>query len=128
MSQGFSQVETAINDSKENLLRDIRPLVAATGETAHMSNLRLLAGQQDLSQNLHRMEQNFASVLQDGEAGLATRFQRQLTEHQAATRTLFQSAYDRQNDDIRAQMQLLVCSPLLIPDAVSTNLSSSIKR
>ena len=128
MSQGFSRVETAINSSKENLMRDIRPLVAATGEAAHMSNLRLLAGQQDLSHNLHRMEQNFASVLQDGEAGLATRFQRQLTEHQAATRTLFQSVYDRQNDDIRAQMQLLVCFPLLITDAVSTNLSSSIKR
>ena len=128
MSQGFSQVETAINHSRKNLLRDIRPLVAATGETAQMSNLRLLAGQQDLSQNLHRMEQNFASVLQDGEAGLATRFQRQLTEHQAATRTLFQSVHDRQNDDIRAQMQLLVCFPLLINDAVSTNLSSSMKR
>lgn len=55
------------------------------------------------------MEQNFASVLQGGEAGLATRFQQQLTEHQAATRTLFQSVYDRQNDDMRAQMQLLVC-------------------
>ena len=109
MSQGFSQVETAINDSKESLLRDVKPLVAAAGEAAHMSNLRLLAGQQDLSQNLHRMEQNFASVLEDGEAGLAVRFRQQLTEHHAATRTLFQSVYNRQNDDMRAQMQLLVC-------------------
>ena len=108
MQQGFSQVETAINDSKETLLRDVKPLVAATSEAAHTSNLRLLAGQQDLSQNLHRMEQKFASALQDGGAGLATRFQQQLTEHQAATRTLFQSVYKRQDDDIRAQMQLLV--------------------
>lgn len=109
MSHGFSHIETAINDSKESLLRDIRPLVAATGEVARMSNLRLLAGQQDLLQNLDQMEQNFASVLRDGEAGLATRFQQQLMEHHAATRTLFQSVYDRQNDDMRAQMQLLVC-------------------
>lgn len=109
MSHGFSNIETAINDSRESLLRDIRPLVTATSETAQTSNLHLLAGQQDLSQNLHRMEQNFASVLQDGEAGLATRFQQQLTEHQAATRTLFQSVHNRQNDDMRAQMQLLVC-------------------
>ena len=83
--------------------------MTATSEAAHTSNLRLLAGQQDLSQNLHRIEHNFASVLQDGEAGLATRFQQQLTEHQAATRTLFQSVYNRQNDEIRAQFQLLVC-------------------
>ena len=108
MSHGFPHIETAINDSRESLLRDVRPLVAATGEAAHTSNLRLLAGQQDLSQNLHRMEHNFASVLQDDKSGLATRFQQQLTEHQAATRTLFQSVYDR-NDDMRAQMQLLVC-------------------
>ncbi len=109
MSHGFFQVETAINDSKESLLRDVRPLVAATSEAAHMSNLRLLAGQQDLSQNLHRMEQDFASVLQDSEAGLAARFQQQLTEHHAATRTLFQSVYNRQNNNLRAQMQLLIC-------------------
>ena len=63
MSHGFSHIETAINDSRESLLRDVRPLVAATGEAAHMSNLRLLTGQQDLSQNLYWMEHNFASVL-----------------------------------------------------------------
>ena len=108
MRQGFSRVETAIDDSKESLLRDVKPLVAATSEAVHTSNLRLLAGQQDLSQNLHRMEQNFVSTLQDSGAGLATRFQQQLTEHQVATRTLFQSVYERQNYDIRAQMQLLV--------------------
>ena len=108
ISHGFSHIETAINDSRESLLRDVRPLVATTSEAAHTSNLRLLAGQQDLSQNLQRMEHNFASVLQNGEAGLATRFQQQLTEHQAATRTLVQSVYDR-NDDMRTQIQLLVC-------------------
>ena len=108
ISQGFSHIETAINDSRESLLRDVRPLVTATSEAAQTSNLRLLAGQQDLSQNLHRMEQNFTSVLQDGEADLATRFQQQLTEHQAATRTLFQSVHNRHNDNMRAQMQLLV--------------------
>ena len=109
ISHGFSHIETAINDSRESLLRDVRPLVTATSEAAQTSNLHLLAGQQDLSQNLHRIEQNFTSVLQDGEAGLATRFQQQLIEHQAATRTLFQSVHNRQNDDVRAQMQLLVC-------------------
>ena len=83
--------------------------MAATGEAAHMFNLRLLAGQQDLSQNLHRMEQHFASVLQVGEAGLATRFQKQLPEHQAATRTLFRRVYNRQNDDIPTQMLKYCC-------------------
>ena len=109
VSGEFRQVEAAISSSKESLQHDVESLSAANGQAAHTSSQRLLAAQQDLSQNLNRIEQNFSSVIDNGGARLASRFQRQLIEHQAATRTLFQSVYNRQNDDLRAQIQQLVC-------------------
>ena len=107
-STGFRRLETAVRDSKESLLQDLGPLLSARHQEFDSSNLRLLVGQQDLSQNLNRIEQNFYHALRSGEDHVAARIQGQLSEHQATTRALYDCVSQRQQHATHLHLQQLV--------------------
>ena len=108
ISTGFQQLQTAVRDTKENLLQDVGPLLSARDQMFESLNIRILGGQQDLSQNLKRIEQSFCHALRRGETSVATRIQGQLSEQQAATRALFETVSQRQQDAMQLQLQQLV--------------------
>ena len=75
ISLGFRQLETFARDSNKSLLQDLGPLLSARDQEFESSNLRLLGGQQDLSQNLKRIEQTFHNALRSGATSVAARIQ-----------------------------------------------------
>ena len=107
MSTGFQELHTAVRDT-ESLLQGVGPLLSARDQRFESLNLRLLGGQQDLSQNLNRIEQIFSHAIQRGETSVAARIQGQLSEQQAATRALFDTVSQRQQDAMQLQLQQLV--------------------
>lgn len=94
--------------SKESLLQDLGPLLSARDQKLESSNLRLVGGQQDLSQTLSRIEDSFSHALWSGETSVAARIQGQLSEQQAATRALFDTVSQRQQDAMHLHLQRLV--------------------
>lgn len=108
ISTGIEQLENTVQDSKESLLQDLEPRLSARDQKLQFSNLRLLGGQQDLSQNLNRIEQIFYHALRSGETSVAARIQGQLSEQQAATRALFDTVSQRQQDAMHLHLQRLV--------------------
>ena len=98
-----------MRDSRESLRRDISPHLSAKDQDYESSNLRMLAGQQDLSQNLRRIERNFRRALQSGETSVAAQIQEQLSGQQATTRALFDSVSQSQ-DAMHLHSKLMVPS------------------
>ena len=80
-----------MRDSNENLLQDLGPYLSARDQELEVSSLRLLGGQQDLSQNLDRIERNFHHALQRGETSVAAGIQERLSRQQAATSAMVDS-------------------------------------
>lgn len=105
----FHQLEMRVRDSKESLLQDLSSHLSLRDQEFESSKLRLLGGQQDLSQNLTRIEQSFCRALQSGETTVAARIQDQLSEHQASTRMLFENVSARQ-DAMSSHLKNLVRS------------------
>ena len=118
MSTGFQQLETAVRDLKERLLQDVGPLLSAKDQKFESLNLRVLGGQQNLSQNLDRIEESFNHAVRSGEHSVAARIQGQLSEQQAATRALFDSLSQCQQHAMHLHLQQLV---RLIPSLTFTS-------
>ena len=119
-----------MRDSNENLLQDLEPHLSARDQELESSSLRLLGGQQDLSQNLERIEQNFHYALQRGETSVAAEIQERLSRQQATTHALVDSVSQGQHS-MHSQLKRMVCSMLLASDArVDTDSTTlvSIKR
>ena len=107
VSASYRHLETVVRDSKESLLQDLRSHLSARDDEFESSNLRLLGGQQDVSQNLSRIEQNFSHALLSGGTSLAARIQDQLSGQQTTVRMLFDSVSERQ-DTMHSHLKHLV--------------------
>ena len=119
-----------MRDSNENLLQDLEPHLSARDQELESSSLRLLGGQQDLSQNLERIEQNFHHALQRGETSVAAEIQERLSRQQATTHALVDSVSQGQ-DSMHSHLKRMVRSMLLASDAradTDSTTSFSIKR
>ena len=109
ISASYRQLETVVRDTAESLLQDLRPHLSTRDQKVESSTLRLLGGQQDLSQNLERIERTFNHALRSGETSLAAQIQDQLSGQQATTRMLFESVSQRQ-DVMHSHLKHLVRS------------------
>ena len=107
IATSYQHLETVVRDSKEDLLQDLQSLLSARDQETESSSLRLLGGQQDLSQNLSRIEQNFSHALSSGGTSLAARIQDQLSGQQTTVRMLFDSVSQRQ-DTMHSHLKHLV--------------------
>ena len=116
ISTSFRQLETAVRDSNETRLQDLEPHLSARDQEFEASSLMLLGGQQDLSQNLERIEKFFHHALQRGETSVAAAIQGRLSQQQATTHALVDSVSQGQ-DDMQSYLKRLVRSILLASDA-----------
>ena len=116
ISSGFQQLEAVVRDSNETLLQDLEPHLSASDQELESSSLRLLGGQQDLSQNLKRIERTFHHALQRGETSVAAEIQQRLSRQQATARALVDGVSQGQ-DSMHAYLKQLVRSILLASDA-----------
>ena len=115
ISISFRQLETVVRDSNESLLQDLGPHLSARDQKMESSSLRLLGGQQDLSQNLQRIERNFHRALQRGETSVAAEIQERLPRQHATTRALVDSVSQGQ-DSMHSYLKRMVRSMLLALD------------
>ena len=130
ISTSFRQLETVVRDSNENLLQDLGPHLSARDQELESSSLRLLGGQQDLSQNLDRIERNFHHALQRGETSVAAEIQQRLSRQQAITRALVHSVSQSQ-DSMHSYLKRMVSCLLLALDPradTDSTASFSMKR
>ena len=97
ISTSFRQLETVVRESNQTLLQDLGPHISARDQELESSSLRLLGGQQDLSQNLQRIERNFHHALHRGETSVAAEIQQRLSRQQATTRALVDSVSQGQD-------------------------------
>ena len=116
ISTSFRQLETVVRDFNETLLQDLEPHLSARDQEFESSSLRFLGGQQDLSQNLKRIELNFHHALQRGETSVAAQIQKRLSQQQAITHALADIVSQGQ-DYMQSYLKRMVRSMLLASDA-----------
>ena len=105
-----------MRDSNETRLKDLEPHLSARDQEFESSSLRLFGGQQDLSQNLERIERNFHHALQCGETSVAAEIQERLAQQQATTHALVDSVSQGQ-DSMHSYLKRMARSILLASDA-----------
>ena len=119
-----------MRDSNESLQQDLGPYLSARDQELESSSLRLLGGQQDLSQNLERIERNFHYALQRGETSVAAGIQERLSGQQAATRAMVDRVSQSQGS-MHSYLKRMVRWMLLASDAranTDSTASFSMKR
>ena len=116
VSTSFQQLEKAVRDSNESLLHEMGLHLSTRDRELETSSLRLLGGQQDLSQNLERMERNFHHAVQRREASVAAEIQQRLSQEQATTRALVDKVSQSQGS-MHSYLKQMVRSILLALDA-----------
>ena len=96
MSIGMQELKAAVDTRSRVRLADV--------DSPENSQLRLIAGQQDLQENLDHVERNYRQAIVSGESHLANNMRRQLSQQQATSQTLLQG---RSNGLDPERMQLI---------------------
>ena len=108
MSIGYHNLVRTVRGSKEEILDELKQILADERATTHTSQLDLLSGQQDLAESLNRVSRNILGAQGESETQLATRMESVLLEQQRATRALLKADVEDKSAAMVAQLHLLV--------------------
>src|SRR5436190_20222493 len=88
MSIGYHNLVRTVRGSKEEILDELKQILADERATTHTSQLDLLSGQQDLAETLNRASKNILEAQGEHESRLAARMENVLQEQQRAIMAL----------------------------------------
>lgn len=108
MTLGFRDLGSTIQGSQDELLDELKQILANQQVVTRTSHLDLLSGQQDLAESLSRVSQNILEAQGENETQLATRMESVLLEQQRATRALLKADVEDTHAAMVAQLHLLV--------------------
>jgi hypothetical protein len=128
MSDGFRQLSSAVQGSQELLSRKFEELISGQDTVTQSYHALIVAGQQDLLENLDRMEQNFSETLNDHEVRLANNMKRLFSSHHAAVSAVVDSGFQQSDAATRFQTERLVRSPIVLSTFLLIEPDDSLER